>query len=194
MATPERQGGGDGNRSKWNYAFLVPMLGLAAFVKMNDLNARRNQMNIRANGNGGNDKWNWNWNWLLLIPLSGLALHQWFMQKKIRNEIVCLRRSIEKDRREDKAMVVIHEIRRLLYARQEIICSSTVPYFAQQTREQELTSMASTDPIACQLNINADLLKIFQHPEPCSRATINSCVEDWQKKLKDLLENETKID
>lgn len=89
-------------------------------------------------------------------------------------------------------MLVIHEIRRLLYARQEIICSNTVPYFAQRTREQELTSMASTDPVACQLNIKADLLKIFQHPEPCSRATINTCFEDWQRKLKDLLENEQK--
>lgn len=29
---PERQGGG-GDSSKWNYALLVPMLGLAAFRK-----------------------------------------------------------------------------------------------------------------------------------------------------------------
>ncbi|XP_059366169.1 coiled-coil domain-containing protein 127b isoform X2 [Carassius carassius] len=28
---PERQGDGDGDSSKWNYALLVPMLGLAAF-------------------------------------------------------------------------------------------------------------------------------------------------------------------
>lgn len=88
-------------------------------------------------------------------------------------------------------MVVINEIRRLLYTRQDIICYN-IPYFFQQTREQELTNMASIDPIARQLNIKADLLKIFQHPEPCSRATINTCVEDWQRKLKDLLENEQK--
>ncbi|ROL45051.1 Squalene monooxygenase [Anabarilius grahami] len=106
----------------------------------------------------------------------------------MRNEIDCLRRNIERDRREDKAMVVIHEIRRLLHARQDIICSNTVPYFAQRTREEELTSMASSDPIARQLDIKADLIKIFQHPAPCSRATINTCVEDWQRKLKGLLE------
>ncbi|KAF4100828.1 hypothetical protein G5714_019024 [Onychostoma macrolepis] len=155
---------------------------------MNNLNAQRNQMNIRANGKG-DDKWSWNWP--LLISLSGFALYQWFLQRRITNEIDCLRRSIEKDRKEDKAMVVIHEIRRLLYTRQDIICSN-IPYFFQKTREQELTDMASSDPITRQLNIKADLLKIFQHPEPCSRAPINTCVEDWQRKLKDLLENEQK--
>lgn len=83
-------------------------------------------------------------------------------------------------------MVVIHGIRRLLYARQDI-CSNTVPYFAQRTREEELTSMACSNPIARQLD-----MKIFQHPAPCSRATINICVEDWQRKLKGLLESEQK--
>lgn len=114
------------------------------------------------------------------------------MQRRMRNEIECLQRNIEKDRREDKAMVVIHEIRKLLHARQDIICSNTVPYFAQRTREEELTSMASSDPIARQLDIKADLIKIFQHPAPCSRATINTCVEEWQRKLKGLLESEQK--
>lgn len=28
---PDRQGDGGGDSSKWNYALLVPMLGLAAF-------------------------------------------------------------------------------------------------------------------------------------------------------------------
>ncbi len=116
---------------------------------------------------------------------------EWYLQKRTTSEIDCLRRSIEKDRREDKAMVVIHEIRRLLYTRRDIICNN-IPYFFQQTREQELTNVASSDPIARQLNIKADLLKIFQHPEPCSRATIDTCVEDWQRKLKDFLENEQK--
>jgi len=34
------------------------------------------------------------------------------------------------------------------------------------------------DPIARELNIKADLIKLFQHPVPCSRATINVYVED----------------
>lgn len=76
---------------------------------------------------------------------------------------------------EDKAMAMIHEICKLLYARQEIICSKTVPYFAQRTREEELTSMASSlaMSLARQLNIKADLIKLFQDTVPaCSRATI----------------------
>lgn len=97
-----------------------------------------------------------------------------------------------RDRMEDKGIAIIREIRRLLYARQEVVCSYREPQITFRLIEKEINMLISNDPIARQLNMQADLTKYFQRQVDFSRSPIDDCVADLQTKLKRLLQNQQK--
>uniref|UniRef100_A0A8C1V1Z9 Coiled-coil domain containing 127b n=1 Tax=Cyprinus carpio TaxID=7962 RepID=A0A8C1V1Z9_CYPCA len=131
---PERQDGGDS--SKWNYALLVPMLGLAAFRMYYttlllslrvDLVQAVSKENNRSPG---------------------------FSESKIQGRTLGPGKG--KKKQEQTASAVLKEVEYRLMKRQEMFCSNLVHYSWNVKMEDKLLNFAAKHPLLAQLKVVDD--------------------------------------
>ncbi|XP_059411168.1 coiled-coil domain-containing protein 127-like [Carassius carassius] len=161
MAIPERQGGGDGDRSKWKYyAFLVPMLGLAAFGWIwskqfqTEIQDDKGEINLQA------------------LAFQNLKLNEehCYMRLEEKSELPRLFQKaldIEKGR-EQIALAVLNDVEYRLMERQRAFCSIFVHHTRRVEMEKDLLIYTAKEPLLAHLHMEDGLRDIFKNDRSCA--------------------------
>ncbi|XP_051729229.1 coiled-coil domain-containing protein 127-like [Ctenopharyngodon idella] len=142
---PERQGDG-GDSSKWNYALLVPMLGLAAF----------------------------RWIWSKLFQKEDLDLERQECRniklecKTLKYKISRFHEALKKGKEQEQgALNALTVVEKLLMQRQQAFCSHFVYHSWREQLERDLMAYTAKHPLA-HLKMENDLRDIFNNDQSCA--------------------------
>ncbi|KAJ8394664.1 hypothetical protein AAFF_G00044670 [Aldrovandia affinis] len=192
---PDQQGGGDSN--KWNYALIVPMLGLAAFrwiwtkesqKEIGEVKADYDR-DLQAVSKDLETKYR-----EALTESRRAAAHVELQLEKERQRAKGYRQALlsqsqqlleerkqlqqERDTLEEeklretewqlKATAVLGEFEEELVKRQSALCSVLLPRRRRLAMERGLLIRAANEPLATELNMESDLKDIFKNDRYCA--------------------------
>ncbi|XP_053570504.1 coiled-coil domain-containing protein 127 [Bombina bombina] len=207
----------EGEGSKWNYALLVPMLGLAAFRWIWSKESEKEIVRVKTEyyNKVDNIQRNLEVKYRDIIVENRRAVAQLEIElEKEQNRTLSYRRALisqsqklveerkllDRDRNElmeqkravqqsgaagvlyksclekeeewkKKAEIVLKEFEEALKERQNIYCSLIAPRKNRLEIEKNLLVKAATNPIAIELQMEADLVDIFKHDTHCAVLT-----------------------
>ncbi|XP_026145984.1 coiled-coil domain-containing protein 127-like [Carassius auratus] len=161
MAIPERQDGGDGDRSKWKYyAFLVPMLGLSAFGWIwsnqfqTEIQDAKGEINLQA------------------LAFQNLKLNEehCYMRLEEKSELRRLfQKALEIEKgREQIALAVLNDVEYRLMERQRAFCSIFVHRTRRVEMEKDLLIYTAKEPLLAHLHMEDGLRDIFKNDRSCA--------------------------
>uniref|UniRef100_A0A8C2FWS6 Coiled-coil domain containing 127b n=1 Tax=Cyprinus carpio TaxID=7962 RepID=A0A8C2FWS6_CYPCA len=176
---PERQGDGGGD-SRWNYALLMPMLGLAAFrwiwSKQFQKQIEEAKVMIRkelANQNEQIEE--------AKIKFQNNLAYQKEQLEKERSNIrleceavnyqtsVLFHNTLETEKeQEGRALRLLEDVEYRLVKRQEMFCSKMVHSSWRVVMEKELLAYIAKEPLLADLKMENGLKDIFQNDSHCA--------------------------
>ncbi|XP_066546869.1 coiled-coil domain-containing protein 127a [Amia ocellicauda] len=209
---PNQRGDGDGN--KWNYALLVPMLGLAAFRWIWTRESQKEIREVKAKYNQDMESIAQNLEMKYkeaVLESRRAAAHLELQLEKERQrvqgyrqalmsqsqQLLAERKQLQQDREklemeknqllqsgaagallrsalqretfwQRKATLVLKEFEEALVERQSAYCSVLLPREKRFEMEKNVLIKAAKDPLAAELNMEADIKYIFKHDKHCA--------------------------
>ncbi|XP_048056936.1 coiled-coil domain-containing protein 127-like [Megalobrama amblycephala] len=153
---PERQGDGGGDSSKWNYALLVPMLGLAAFRWIWSKQFQKEIEDVKVKMQKDLD--------LERQECCNIKLEC----KALKYKIFRFHEALKKGKEQEQgALNALNEVQKLLMKRQKAFCSPFVYRSWREDEERELMAYTAKHPLA-HLKMENDLIDIFNNDRSCA--------------------------
>ncbi|ROL45050.1 Coiled-coil domain-containing protein 127 [Anabarilius grahami] len=162
---PERQGGG--GDSKWNYALLVPMLGLAAFRWIWSKQSQKeiNDAKIKIQKN-------------LHLKLQALASEKEKLMKEnsdiklecddLKDKISRFHEALKKGKEQNQEAEVLGHVENWLEERQDFFCSNVLHHSRRERMEKNLLVYVAKQPLLAHLEMKNDLSDIFKNDRSCA--------------------------